>query len=359
MDRKTAAVVITSYNRCDDLRRTCTQLRKLDPPPDEIIICLDGCTDDSREMLARDFPESRVIENATPQGSIPARDRAFRLVTSDLIVTLDDDSYPLDPAFLEKVSQLVAQHPEAAAFTFPEIRDDGLPADPRMGPDSPAHYVRDFPNCAGVMVRSIYGSVATYQPFFSHAYAEPDYCLQLYAAGYTVRFEPSLHIRHHFTPHQRNMSKRHLLNARNELWSVLMRCPFPQILIIAPLRVLRQFIYAFGQGWAWWHREPKWWWDAAAGMEHCISRRRPVRWRDYWSWLRLAGRPALGIKELESRFGRRYPRPATNVLMGKSRVSVMITTRNRCARSETHLAGFSRLKMRSGRNSGYSGRLHG
>jgi GT2 family glycosyltransferase len=329
MTRLSCGIVITSYDRRDDLRRTCIQLRKLDPRPEEIIICLDGCTDGSREMLEAEFPECRLIENATPQGSIPSRDRAFRLVTSDLIITLDDDSYPVDPAFLEKVSQLVLAHPEAAAFTFPEIRDDGGPASPNMAVTSPGHYARDFPNCAGVIVRSLYGSSAEYRPFFSHAYAEPDYCLQLYAAGYTVWFEPSLHIRHHFTPHQRNMLNRHLLNARNELWSVLMRCPAPQIIVIAPLRILRQLIFAVSQGWSWLRREPTWWWDAFVGLRECLSYRAPIRWREYWAWVRLARRPAFTIKELETRFGKRFPRPTARPLNDKSPISVMITTRNR------------------------------
>src|SRR4051794_30622184 len=191
MKRQTSAIVLTSYNRCEDLRATCTQLRNLQPMPDEIIVCLDGCTDGSREMLEREFPGCKVIANETRLGSIPSRDRAFRMVESDLIVSLDDDSYPTDSAFVEKLTGLVERHPEAGAFTFPEIRDDGQPADPLRGPNCQGHYARDFPNCAGVMLRSLYGKVAAYQPFFSHAYAEPDYCLQLYAAGFSVWFEPS------------------------------------------------------------------------------------------------------------------------------------------------------------------------
>jgi GT2 family glycosyltransferase len=310
MSRKTTSIVITSYNRRDDLRRTCAQLRNLVPQPEEIIICLDGCTDGSRQMLDREFPEVRVIENETAQGSIPSRDRAFRMVTSDLIVSLDDDSYPLDANFLEKVSQVVNEHPEAAAFTFPEIRNDGRPADPNMGPDSRGHYVREYPNCAGVMVRSLYGSKAEYKPFFSHAYGEPDYCLQLYAAGYAVWFEPTLQIRHHFSPQQRNMLNRHLLNARNELWSVLMRCPFPQVLFVAPLRVLRQFIYSSSNGWLWCVNEPRWWWSAALGVKKCMAQRQPVKWRNFWQWTRLARRPAWTIDDLEKRFARPFRRTA-------------------------------------------------
>ena len=55
-------------------------------------------------------------------------------------------------------------------------------------------------------------------------------------AGYAVWFEPSLRIRHHFTLVQRNMVNRHMLNARNEMWSALMRCPLPYVLGVAPFR---------------------------------------------------------------------------------------------------------------------------
>lgn len=316
MVQPTVAVVITSYNRCADLRSTCEQLRKLNPLPDEIIICLDGCSDKSSEMLAREFPEYQVIKNSTRQGSIPSRDRAFRLVKSDLILTLDDDSYPTDLAFIEKARQVAARHPEAGVITFPEIRNDGHAANPFLTPDSPGCYVRDFPNCAAVMWRHLYGSKAEYPVFFSHAYAESDYSLQLYAAGYSVWFEPSLTIRHHFTPKERDMLRRHHLNARNELWSVLMRCPFPYVLAVVPLRILRQFVFAIGRGFSWWSREPEWWWNALTGLNQCFARRKPISCRSYFQWIRLARNPAVELSELESRFGISFHHKDVSYLTG-------------------------------------------
>jgi GT2 family glycosyltransferase len=306
MNRPSFGIVITSYNRCDDLRSTCAQLRKLNPPPDEIIICLDGCTDGSREMLTSKFPRYQMMENSTPQGSIPSRDRAFRLVKSDFIVTLDDDSYPIDPAFLEKVREVVMRHPEAGAITFPELRDQGYAGGPAFTPQSSGRYVSGFANCAGIMLRALYGREAEYPGFFFHAYAEPDYCLQLYAAGYAVWFEPSLIIRHHFTPKERNMLNRHHLGARNELWSAIMRCPFPYVLAVAPLRILRQLIFAMTKGWRWWTQEPKWWWNAFKGIPTCLRHRKPIRARSYFGWLSLTRSPVASLQELETRFGRRF-----------------------------------------------------
>jgi GT2 family glycosyltransferase len=306
MNRTTFGVVITSHNRCDNLRSTCEQLRKLSPAPDEIIICLDGCTDGSRKMLVREFPEFQMIENFTLQGSIPSRDRAFRLVKSDFIVTLDDDSYPTDPAFIEKVRGVVTRHPEAGAITFPELRNDGYAEGPAFRPQSPGQYVRGFPNCAGIMLRALYGREAEYPVFFFHAYAEPDYCLQLYAAGYAVWFEPSLTIRHHFTPKQRDMLRRHHLGARNDLWSTMIRCPFPYLVAVAPMRILRHFIFALIKDWRWWVQEPKWWWNAFKGIPMCLRHRKPICARTYFGWLSLAQNPASSIEELETRLGRRF-----------------------------------------------------
>jgi GT2 family glycosyltransferase len=306
MSAKTCAVVIPSHNRRDDLRATCQQLEKLSPAPDEIIICLDGCTDGSKEMLSREFPNYCVIENAIQEGSIPSRDRAFRMVQSDLILTLDDDSYPTDPAFIEKIGVIVEGHPEAGAITFPEIRNVGRAANPSLSSTSRGRYVREFPDCAGVIGRPIYGRAAVYPLFFSHAYGESDFCLQLYAAGYAVWFEPSLTIRHRYTPKERNMMTRHWLNARNEFWSVIMRCPFPDIAFWVPFRVLRQFMFAVSKGFSWWIREPIWWWRAIRGIPTCFRYRRPVRRRAYREWLLLTRRPAFDLEDLRKRFHQRF-----------------------------------------------------
>jgi len=297
MRRRTATVVVATHNRCEDLRHTLEQLRSLDPRPDEILIFLDGCTDGSREMLDAAFPECTVVENAIRAGSIPCRDRAFRQVTNDLIVSLDDDSYPVDTDFIARISDLVDRHPEAGAFTFPEIRNDGMSPDANFSAASPGHYIAAYPDCAGVMIRSLYGTVAAYLPFFSHTYEEPDYCVQLYAAGYAVWFEPSLKIRHHFAPRERNMLARHLLNARNEFWSVLIRCPFPYVIPVALFRVARQFGFACGMGWKWWSREPKWWWSALVGIPRCFAERKPIPWKIYFAWMRLARNPAVTTRE--------------------------------------------------------------
>ena len=282
------SVMITTRNRRDELRRTLGKLRELRPQPDEVLVCADGCTDDTVAMVRSEFPECTLLENATSRGSVFSRDRMLRQAKSEIVVSLDDDSYPLDADFLARVRTLFAEHPTAAVLSFPEIRDDGQSASATKTPASPPHLVSAYPNCAAAMRRNVYLRASGFPPFFGHMYEEPDYALQCYALGYEVRFEPSLRIRHHVSPVQREPVRRHHFNARNELWSVWMRCPFPQLIVVSLFRMGRQFRYACSEGLSWAMREPQWWCSALGGIAACWRHRSPVPWPIYFAWMKLA-----------------------------------------------------------------------
>ena len=61
MDSPLVSVVITNFNRCDDLREALMSLKMQDYPHLEIIVVDNASQDDSRHMLMRDFPEVSVI----------------------------------------------------------------------------------------------------------------------------------------------------------------------------------------------------------------------------------------------------------------------------------------------------------
>src|SRR6266576_2063619 len=84
--------------------------------------------------------------------------------------------------------------------------------------------------------REVYLKIGGYPSFFFHGYEEPDYALQCYAAGYAVWFEPSLPIRHHLAEANRNRFRFHQSNARNEIWSVWLRCPWPWLPLVSLMK---------------------------------------------------------------------------------------------------------------------------
>ncbi|WP_294233031.1 glycosyltransferase [Prosthecobacter sp.] len=297
--------MITSRDRVADLRRTLERLGRLEPAADEILVTADGCTDGTAQMVRQEFPHCRLWVIDPGEGSIPARDHMLRQAKGELVLSLDDDSYPLDDDFVERLREVFARHPEVAVMTFPELRDGGVYLPANKSNQSPGHYVSAYPNGAAAMRRDDYLKAPGFPAFFVHAYEEPDYALQAYSQGSAVWFEPSLVIRHHFSPTNRNSLRTHHLNARNELWSVWMRCPWPWLPLVSLFRLYRQFCHACREGVSWVFLEPQWWWGALKGASTSWKARAPISWRIYLAWMRLARHPLFGPEELDKVFGPR------------------------------------------------------
>ena len=147
-------------------------------------------------------------------------------------------------------SQSFEQHPKLAVLHFPQ-RTDEYPETLAQTDFGPEQLTRTFPNSGAVLRRSTYLQLPGFESRFFHAYEEPDYALQCVAAGYDVLFSPMITIRHHYSGQARDEIRIHHRHARNELWSTVMRCPFPFAVGIAGWRVFSQFRYACKRGWSW------------------------------------------------------------------------------------------------------------
>ena len=296
----TVGVCITTHNRCAELRRTLAALERLDPQPSELIVVADGCTDATVALLSAS--SVHVIIHAQPHGSVASRNEMAELCTSDLFVSLDDDSYPLETDFIARVQELFRKHPRLAVAWFPQ-RSDEFPASLTASDFGVPLFTGSFLNSGAAIRRDVFLALRKYPAHFFHAYEEPDFALRCNAGGWQVVQEPSLTIRHHYTATERNELRTHHRHARNELWSVLMRCPAMQVLPVVMFRVVRQLAFAASRGVSWIVREPMWWLDCLGGVRKCLRARRPVRWRQYLAWMRLVRQPLASEAEWAARFG--------------------------------------------------------
>jgi GT2 family glycosyltransferase len=282
----TLSVMITTKGRIEELRRTYRVLQQLNPPPLEVLITMDGCTEEVVAAVRAELPTERLFVNQIGLGSVASRDRMMRASRGDLVLALDDDSYPEQLDCIARIVPTFEQHPNLAVLHFPQ-RTDEYPKTLAQTDFGSERLTRTFPNSGAVLRRSTYLRLPGFESRFFHAYEEPDYALQCVAAGLDVLFSPVITIRHHYSGEKRNEIRTHHRHARNELWSTVLRCPFPFAVGIAGWRVLSQFRYACNRGWSWVIREPLWWWQALAGIPYCLRNRRPVSWASYKRWLRL------------------------------------------------------------------------
>jgi len=279
------SVMITTSNRLEELQRTLQMLGKLDPAPDEVLVAADGCTDGTAEFLSA-MPNVKFVVNQPARGSVASRDRMIREARGELVLALDDDSYPEQLDCIARLVPLFEQRSNLAVLHFPQ-RTDEYPDTVAQMDFGHEKLTRSFANSGAVLHRSTYLELAGFEPRFYHMYEEPDYGLQCLAAGYDVVFSPIVTIRHHYSGQARDEIRIHHRHARNEFWSSLMRCPFPFALGVLGWRAASQFRYACRRGWSWVVREPRWWAQAVAGIPYFIRKRKPVSWEAYKRWLSL------------------------------------------------------------------------
>ena len=286
----TFCVSITTHNRIDDLRRTLERLETLHPAADEVIISCDNCTDGTQAFVRQHYPQHELLENPVPLGSIGSRDRINRAASADIILSLDDDSYPVEADFFARLAELFTQFPELGLVTFPQ-RTDEYPETLEQTDFGPSTYVGSYPNSGAAFRRNLYQQVPGYPVFFFHAYEEPDFALQLWHAGYTVVRYTGLTIRHHYTTVQRNENRTHQRHARNEALAVILRAPALMTLPLLVYRGLSQARYALSRGVGWVVREPQWWWAFLMALPRAMRERDAMPRRSYIRWLRLLGNP--------------------------------------------------------------------
>ncbi len=295
------AVCIATHNRIDDLARTLGELTKLAPAPDEILIAADGCNDGTVEFIRREFPTINVLVHDQPLGSIPSRNELAAACHSDIFLSLDDDSYPLEPDAITRLRALFATNPRLAVASFPQ-RTDEHPETLAATSFGEPHFVGSYANSAAAIRTAAFREVGGYTGWFFHTYEEPDFALRCVATGWEVRYETALTVRHHFTGVLRSEIRNHHRQARNELWSVLLRCPAPQFFAVAAFRALRQLGYAWHRGLPWVVREPQWWVAFLRGVPRCFAERAPLPWRTYLAWMQLIRTPVHDRAERAARF---------------------------------------------------------
>src|SRR6476619_4681383 len=199
----TVSVVIATKNRLAELRRTWRALQQLNPPPLEVLITTDGCTEEIVAAVKAELPTARLFVNQIGLGSVASRDRMMREARGDLVLALDDDSYPEQMDCVALVSRLFEKNPKLAVLHFPQ-RSDEYPETLSQTESASEHLTRSFSNSGAVLRRSTYLELPGFELRFFHAYEEPDYALQCVAAGYEVLFSPITTIRHHYSGQERD-----------------------------------------------------------------------------------------------------------------------------------------------------------
>ncbi len=187
-------VVIPTYERVAPLTATLAHVRACNPAPAQIIVHVDN-GDRSTAAALNDLagPDLKVLYAQSRQGPGGGRNRAIAAARHEIIVSLDDDSYPVDADFFARVLALFGEYPQAAVIgTAIFHRGEAIAADERRVQLAP-----DFVGCGCAYRRTAFLATHGYQPIaLAYGVEEVDMALQLHDQESTILASPWLRIRH-------------------------------------------------------------------------------------------------------------------------------------------------------------------
>ncbi len=87
----TISVVIPCYNSSGYLKRCLESITSQTVKPTEIVVVDDGSTDDSSQIISQ-FPKTKLVKHAVPQGIGQTRNTGINNTTGDVVFFFDADT---------------------------------------------------------------------------------------------------------------------------------------------------------------------------------------------------------------------------------------------------------------------------
>lgn len=200
-----ASIVIVTRNRPDALRSALRSATEQDGAI-EVIVIDDGSTDGTSELVAREFPDVRLLRSEVSEGYIRQRNRGARAARGAIIVSIDDDA---DFTAGDTVATTLRgfEHPRVAAVAMPFVQERRGDEVLQRAPSEDGIWLTNaFIGTAHALRRDVFLELGGYRESLEHLFEEPDLCLRLLRRGYVVRLGRGAPVVHHESPY-RNVAR--------------------------------------------------------------------------------------------------------------------------------------------------------
>ena len=209
------SVIVVNWNGAHLLPTCISSLRRQTWRDFEIIVVDNGSADDSLTLLARDFPEVRVIPLQDNLGLAGGTNVGIEATDAPVIATLNNDT-EADPRWLEELKHALDAHPEAGSVASKLLlydrrdvihsagdfyRLDGIPGNRGVWERDDGRYSRSeavFGACAGAAAyrRSMLDDVGLFDDSFFMYCEDVDLAFRSQLLGYRCVFAPRAVVYH-------------------------------------------------------------------------------------------------------------------------------------------------------------------
>jgi GT2 family glycosyltransferase len=209
------AVVVVNWNGSHLLPTCLGSLRRQTFADFETILVDNGSSDGSLELVAREFPEVRVVALAENLGLAGGTNAGIRVTDAPIIATLNNDT-EADPAWLAELQAALVTHPEAGSAASKLLlfdrRDvlhsagdfyglDGIPGNRGVWQRDDGVYARQelvFGACAGAAAyrRQMLEDVGLFEDSFFMYCEDVDLAFRSQLLGYRCVYVPTAIVYH-------------------------------------------------------------------------------------------------------------------------------------------------------------------
>jgi GT2 family glycosyltransferase len=253
------SVIVLNWNGKHHLQSCLGSLSKLDYPESklELILCDNGSSDGSVEVVHQQFPRVKVIALDRNYGFAEGNDRAAKQASGEWVAFLNNDMW-VEPTWLTDLLSALDERPEAACIASRIVNWDGSAVDfvgggvNLMGQafqldqgkrESPHDKFRRLLfACGGAMLirRELFLEVGGFDPDFFAFFEDVDLGWRLNVLGYDVWYTPraTAYHRHHGTARRIQPQKLRALMERNALATIYKSYDDENLALVLPAALM-------------------------------------------------------------------------------------------------------------------------
>ena len=174
------SAIVTAYERIDQTLATLRIIRSCVPPPDEVLVHVDGNQVECERAIRTAFPDVHIILSTEQAGPGGGRNKLMEAARCELVASFDDDSYPIDSDYFARALQLFESFPNASVVCAALYHiGESIELDDRS-----AQWTADFTGAACLYRRTAFLEAGGYVPLpIAYGMEEVDFALRLHSQG--------------------------------------------------------------------------------------------------------------------------------------------------------------------------------
>lgn len=215
-------VAIPTFKRKEKLLISLHKISQCYPRPDEIIIHIDNNDRSTERVIKEKYPDIKIIKSQNRVGPGGGRNKIIERAKNKIIASFDDDSYPIDTDYFERLTILFEKLPKAAVIGAEIYHlDESIKSDKYT-----AEKTTDFIGCGCAYRKDVFQQTTGYVNLpLAYGMEEVDLALRLIDLKWEIIHSPWLRVFHNTRLEHHSSPKITAASITNQMLLTYLRYP--------------------------------------------------------------------------------------------------------------------------------------